>query len=182
MGAFRVGTALLFVLAVGCGGSSDTSNGAGGTGDASSGGSGATSSGGSSNTGGSNAGGSNTGGTSSGGAAGACHGDAAAWATITAGPFPCSKNSDCCVAINDCTNQAQIMLKADFDNGGPDKWPYCASDCTDCIPPAVEIVCSMGSCGLVSTPTTPQQSIQSRCGDDSVNVTGVPKQLIGCGG
>lgn len=74
-----------------------------------------------------------------------CNGDQATWDSLTAGPFTCTKNSDCCVIINGCTNEAQIVLAANRD-AAKTAWPYCQNDCTNCIPPAVEVGCNNGQC------------------------------------
>lgn len=126
-----------------------------------------------------------SGGSGAGGAAGAagCHGDAAAWAAITQGPIACTKASDCCVVVNPCVNQAQVVGKADF-SGAPALWPYCDGMCTACIAPAVDIVCDNGQCGLVAVDfmdASPDQST-SRCGVDATPVVGTPKPLLSCGG
>jgi hypothetical protein len=114
-----------------------------------------------------------------------CNGDAAKWAAITAGPFTCTKSSDCCVVVNACLSQAQIVLATDFAAAQTD-WPTCESQCNGCIPPAVEVGCVNGECvgEVVDAGTTPDASIyQSHCGMDAVTV-GSPASThtFGCGG
>lgn len=119
---------------------------------------------------------------SAGATSGSCQGDATKWASITQGPFACTKNSDCCVVVNGCVNQAQVVSKQDYDNGAANQWPYCDKDCTACIAPAVDVVCSGGQCGLVQRDpldASPGQST-SRCGVDTTPVVGTLHPLLGC--
>jgi hypothetical protein len=84
--------------------------------------------------------------------------------------------------INSCINQAQVVAAADFTSAGA-AWPYCDGDCNDCVTPAVDVVCSAGVCGLLSVDpasATPEQST-SRCGDDTLTLSGDPKEQLGCG-
>ncbi len=74
-----------------------------------------------------------------------CSGDQTTWDSLTAGPFTCNKNSDCCVIINGCTTEAQVVSAANRD-AAKAAWPYCPNDCTNCIPPAVEVGCNNGVC------------------------------------
>lgn len=133
--------------------------------------------------GGSGGGSGTAGSAGSGGTAGNCQGDATKWMAITQGPFPCTKNSDCCVVVNSCVNQAQVMLKTDYDKGGADLWPYCTDqDCTNCIPPAVDVVCDNGQCGLEELSpldASPDKS-NDHCGVDSMPVVSPVKPTAGC--
>lgn len=63
-----------------------------------------------------------------------CHGDAATWASLTTGPLPCTENSDCCVVVNGCLSQSQIVA-ASSQAEAKAAWPYCDSECNLCIPP-----------------------------------------------
>ena len=116
-----------------------------------------------------------------------CNGDAAKWAAITAGPFTCTKSSDCCVVVNACLSQAQIVLATDYTAAQAD-WPYCESQCNGCIPPIVEVGCVNGQCvgEVVDAGTMPEPDAslyQSHCGMDPVTV-GSPATTrnFGCGG
>ena len=87
-------------------------------------------------------------------ACGTCSGDAGAWSAILAMPLACTQNSDCCVVINDCLNQAQIVPAAAYATASA-VWPSCTGQCTGCIPPAVQVACVDGACvGQTSTDPT----------------------------
>ena len=132
-------------------------------------------------------GGTGTGATGTGGGTGGgCEGDAAKWATITAGPFTCTQNSDCCVVMNGCLSQAQIVEAKDYA-AAPGAWPYCPSACVGCIGPAVQIACVDGACvgeslDPTSSPPPDPSLFMSHCGVDAVNV-GAPATAhkFGCG-
>jgi hypothetical protein len=166
----------------GCSG--ETSGGGEGGAGASGSGSGA-SGGGTSSTGSNGEGGAGgAGGTSGAGGAG-CHGDAAAWETATAEPIPCETNSDCCVIVNSCINAARVVA-ADKMSAAKAAWPYCDMDCTDCIPPAVEVECSNKLCVGYAVPeemNPPDELKQDHCGVDAPPVTLMnPKTAFSCGG
>jgi hypothetical protein len=116
--------------------------------------------------------GSNTGGasssssaSSSSGAGGGCQGDSATWAQLTAGPFACSTDADCCVIVNGCTNEAQVVSKAN-QAAAKAAWPYCENQCTDCIPPAVLVGCVGGTCvgQTVPLPDASADLLMDHCG------------------
>lgn len=118
-----------------------------------------------------------------GGAAG-CHGDQAAWDAIEKANITCQKSSDCCVVVNGCTNEAQVVGAGDFD-AAQTAWPYCDNDCTDCIPPDVVVECSGGKCvGYIAPEGDGGIGVgTSHCGEDgpSLGLSG-PKLAFTCGG
>lgn len=119
--------------------SSGSAQGSGGTGGG----------GGTSSQGGGGAGGSGAAG--QGGAT--CHGDPADWAAATQVPIACTKSSDCCVVMNYCLSEAQIVHASNAD-AAKAAWPYCESDCNDCIPPEVTVFCLDEQCvGIAGEPS-----------------------------
>jgi hypothetical protein len=54
---------------------------------------------------------------------GVCQGDAELWATITAAPPECESADDCCVVVNACLAEAQIVHADDFEPAQT-AWPY----------------------------------------------------------
>jgi len=153
--------------------------GAGACSSSNSGGSGGTASGGSAGA----DSGSGSGGTSgsAGADGGSCHGDATKWATVTQ-PVSCTKNSDCCVVINGCLNQAQVVSKQNYDKGVDNLWPYCDKECTACMPPAVEVLCNNGQCGLkeLDYMDASADKHMDHCGVDATPVVGPLKTMLGC--
>lgn len=124
---------------------------------------------------------SGTGGGASTGTGVTCYGDAAEWAAITATPIACTKNSDCCVVVNGCTNQAQVVAAGDFA-AAPGAWPYCDDECTDCIPPVVDVGCVDGVCVGEALPPDGQFGT-SHCGEDVTTLDPLnPAQTFSCGG
>lgn len=112
-----------------------------------------------------NAGTSGSAGTGNSGGAGACEGDADAWAAIVAAPVECETAADCCVVVNSCLAEAQVVHADDFD-AAEAAWPYCEEDCTDCIPPAVIVACDEGQCvGTVDEDS--EEDGVSHCGDNA---------------
>jgi len=100
--------------------------------------------------GGAGQGGGGSGATGNGGAT--CHGDTAAWDAATQVPIECTKNSDCCVVINGCLSQAQVV-HASNAAAAKAAWPYCDADCNDCIPPDVSVFCFDNHCvGIAGEP------------------------------
>lgn len=98
------------------------------------------------------------------GASGAsCHGDAKRWAGITADPAKCQTANDCCVVINGCLSEGQIVGVADFE-AAQAAWPFCDEDCNDCIPPSVIVACDNGKCVGAVDPDSPDDGT-SHCGD-----------------
>lgn len=171
---------LLLVLAIvanllvpACGGGSS----AGGDGGASSSssGSGDGGAGGTSGAGGQAAGGGGQGGSAH------CFGDAAAWAPMTQAPMACQMNSDCCVVINDCLAEAQVVRAKDYA-AAPSTWPYCDDLCTNCIAPVIEVGCENGACvGKVKENGLPGDPLSgSHCGVDPV-VAPAQDLHFGCG-
>jgi hypothetical protein len=121
--------------------------------------------------------------TGTGGVGGGCHGDATSWATLTAAPVACTKNSDCCVIINGCLSQAQIV-SATNEAAAKGAWPYCDSMCNDCIPPAVVVGCDNGECAgkVVDFSDASPDLLMDHCGvDPQVGLSNV-KLHFGCGG
>jgi hypothetical protein len=62
------------------------------------------------------------------------------------GSVPCVADSDCCVVVDRCINQALVVRAADKDKvaslvSGPDP-----GGCTSCILPAVQAFCDQGQC------------------------------------
>lgn len=111
------------------------------------------------------------------GAAGACQGDAELWASLTASPKACATDDDCCVVINSCLSEAQVVHADDFD-AAQTAWPYCDADCTDCIPPVVRVTCDNGHC-VGSVDTTSLDDGVSHCGD-TAPAGGSPGQSFTC--
>lgn len=111
-----------------------------------------------------------------------CQGNEATWASLTAGPIACTKSSDCCVIVNGCTNEAQIV-SATNKAAAKTAWPYCQDHCTDCIPPAVEVACDNGVCAgrTVPFPDASADLLMDHCGVD-MPITITPTKLhFGCG-
>jgi hypothetical protein len=113
-----------------------------------------------------------------------CHGDEKAWAAITAKPLDCQQNSDCCVVINTCLNEGQVVLSADFEEA--DKaFPYCGDRCTRCIPPSIQVACVSGKCvgeGKSDVGAT-DDFRTSHCGSDAIQVmTPAATARFTCGG
>ena len=74
-----------------------------------------------------------------------CIGDAGAWKELTAGPLACTSGEDCCVIMNPCHAEAQIVAK-EHAAEALEVWPSCATDCTDCVARAIEVACVEGAC------------------------------------
>jgi hypothetical protein len=161
-------TALLLTVAAAC--SSSTGGGNGGHG------------GGTGNTGGSGHGG-NASSSSSSGAGGGCQGDSATWATLTAGPIACTQNSDCCVIVNGCISEAQIV-SATNEAAAKTAWPYCESQCNDCIPPAIQVGCDNGVCAgtVVDFADASPDLLMDHCGTDPPVNPVAGKLHFTCGG
>ena len=123
-------------------------------------------------------GGSGSGATGTGGLA--CYGDQASWAAVTQTPIACTKNSDCCVIINYCLSEAQVVHATDVD-AAKTAWPYCDADCNDCIPPDVEVFCLDNQCvGVASEPTG--GDVVDHCGiDENPGTGGTTGEHFGCG-
>jgi hypothetical protein len=110
-----------------------------------------------------------------------CHGDATEWAAITATPIACTKNSDCCVVVNGCLSEVQVVHADDFGAAGA-AWPYCDNDCNDCIAPVVEVGCVDDVCVGDVLPMSEENS-DDHCGVDQTPVVPVdPGQTFDCGG
>jgi hypothetical protein len=75
-----------------------------------------------------------------------CVGDPATWAALTTGPIPCTKNSDCCVISNSCTESRHVVAAANVTAASA-AWPYCQDLCDGCIAPVgVDLYCIDGAC------------------------------------
>jgi hypothetical protein len=108
-----------------------------------------------------------------------CTGDAGAWSAILALPLTCTQNSDCCVVINDCTNQAQVVPASAYATAAA-VWPSCSNQCTGCIPPAVSVACVAGQC--VGQASTTSQAGMSSCGaGDAGLASPAATTLFSCG-
>jgi len=124
--------------------------------------------------------------TSSGSGAGGamCHGDATAWNAILAKPLSCMTNDQCCVVINTCLNDAQIVLATDYAAAGTAQ-PYCDNQCTNCLPPAIDVGCVGGKCVGQNldnaNPPPPNTLRQSHCGVNPVLMP-APTSHFTCGG
>jgi hypothetical protein len=118
------------------------------------------------------------GGAGSGGAT--CHGDVAAWEAATQAPIACTKNSDCCVVINLCVSEAQIVHASNAD-AAKAAWPYCDLDCKDCIPPEVSVFCHNSQCvGIAGEPSGSLP--MDHCGvDDEPGEGGGSGEHFSCG-
>lgn len=119
-----------------------------------------------------------------GGAGTACVGDAAAWAEASKGPFACAKNSDCCVVINTCVNEGQVV-GADKKDAVKALWPYCTDACTKCIPPAIHVECLSGECVGYSDMdiNAPPELRADHCGVDAPPLMMLsPASHFTCGG
>jgi len=116
----------------------------------------------------------------------ACHGDQVAWDAIPKTMIPCQKNSDCCVVVNTCTSEAQVVAAADSAAAAA-SWPYCDNDCVNCQPPMIALECKEGQCvGYfpMPDPTKPPELGTNHCGEDGVTPAGgtPPKQHFDCSG
>jgi hypothetical protein len=100
---------------------------------------------------------------SAGRAGAACEGDADAWSAIIAAPVGCDTDEDCCVVVNPCLAEAQVV-HADAFGVAQAAWPYCEEDCTDCIAPAIIVACDNGQC-VGSVALDGEEQGASHCGD-----------------
>ena len=113
---------------------------------------------------------------------GLCHGDQTAWAMLTAGPIACTKNSDCCVIVNGCYSQTQVVAAANKDEAKA-AWPTCDDRCNACIPPPTEVGCNNGACTgkVVDFADAAPGLMQDHCGVDGPVIL-VGGLHFGCGG
>jgi hypothetical protein len=123
---------------------------------------------------------SNTGGSDAGGG---CHGDAATWASLTQGPIACTQNSDCCVIVNGCLSESQIVAATKKDQAKA-AWPYCDSMCNNCIPPPVDVACSNGTCvgTVVPFQDAGPDLFMDHCGVNALAGTPSTQLHFSCGG
>jgi hypothetical protein len=121
--------------------------------------------------------------TSSSGAGGGCQGNQASWDALTAAPIACTSNSDCCVIVNGCLSQAQIVAATKKTEAAA-AWPYCESMCNDCIPPAIQVGCDNGTCvgTVVGFPDASPDLLMDHCGVDTPIGFTPGKLHFGCGG
>ncbi|HEX6765142.1 MAG TPA: hypothetical protein VF103_06680 [Polyangiaceae bacterium] len=177
-------------LVFGC--SSDDEGGDGAGGESGSSGTAGAESGGTNASGGSagaTAGGASGSGSVQGGASGAagegaggadCSGDPERWAEITSGPIACSRNSDCCVVVNQCKAAAQIVHADDYP-GARALWPSCDDECYDCFPPVVYVACVDGFCTGEEDDEALDEGM-SHCGsDDEIVAAPSSSMAFGCG-
>lgn len=117
------------------------------------------------------------------GTGGGCHGDATTWATLTKGPIACTTNSDCCVVVNNCLSESQIVSATNETPAGA-AWPYCDSQCNACIPPPVQVGCENGVCvGVVSDIADASPDLfMNHCGVDAPVGAAKDKLHFACGG
>lgn len=104
---------------------------------------------------------------------GGCYGDPVAWKSLTTGPFACTKNADCCVVVNTCVNEAQVVAAKDRADA-QEVWPFCGYMCADCLPPAVKVGCYQGFCAgvLVFGPDATPDMREDHCGTEATSVDG----------
>ncbi|APR85817.1 Hypothetical protein A7982_11166 [Minicystis rosea] len=105
--------------------------------------------------------------TSSTGAGADCHGVESTWKVLTTGPIPCKQSSDCCVIINGCLNEAQVV-SAEHMEEAKAVWPTCDDQCSFCIPPAVQVECVSGACAgkaVILPPGSSTDILQDHCGN-----------------
>lgn len=98
------------------------------------------------------------------GGGGACHGDAEKWDAVEAAPLDCSTDADCCVVMNACLGEAQIVTAATYP-AAQTAWPYCDASCTYDLLPAVDVACVEGACAFQIVEQDPQGTLRkSHCG------------------
>jgi hypothetical protein len=106
------------------------------------------------------------------------------WDEVTAGPFTCAKNEDCCVVYDACQARAQIV-KADDFGAARTAWPDCGQPCALCDLDPVRVSCLNGTCvgETVSPPEDYPELMVDHCGVTHVDV-GTPSihPTFGCGG
>jgi hypothetical protein len=115
-----------------------------------------------------------------------CKGDPEEWAAILSEPLTCTRNSDCCVAVNECLEQAIVVTAPNVDRAQT-AWYSCFPGCNGCVRPSVSASCVNGQC--VGHP----DDGGSRCGVDepaaralepdggTPDDAGKPQRLFGCG-
>jgi len=115
---------------------------------------------------------SGTGGTGGGGGGEGCLGDPQAWNGIQKENISCTKNSDCCLVINGCLGEGQVVHASDYQLA-QQVWPYCPDDgCVQCLPPFVEVACVDGSCVGEATDWNGEPNMEeSHCGVDDEPVS-----------
>jgi len=122
-------------------------------------------------------------GASSSGAGGNCHGEQQAWDAIEKTHIQCATPADCCVVLNGCTAQAQVVSKADYDTAAQ-VWPYCDADCVLCTLPIVDVTCRQGECvGTELQPDVDSGVVEgeSHCGQNDPNATfDMPAMQFAC--
>jgi hypothetical protein len=114
-----------------------------------------------------------------------CSGDAGAWQQLIAAAAPCQSGAECCVIVNPCLSQAQIVSAAQHDEASA-VWPSCDVACVDCIAPAIEVACLAGTCvgRVVEGEPAASELRQGHCGSDMkvVDFPGKTGVHFGCGG
>jgi hypothetical protein len=162
------------------------SSSSGGTGATGGGGAGTGGSGASTNTGTGAVGGTGTGGvggttTTTTTTTTTCFGDQTTWDGLTAGPISCTKNSDCCVIVNGCLSQTQVVSAADKD-AAKAAWAYCESECNNCVPPPTQVGCNNGVCTgqVVDFADASAELMEDHCGVDGLEIP-VGGLKFGCG-
>lgn len=112
-----------------------------------------------------------------------CHGNDASWKSFTEAAIPCQKNSDCCVIVNTCLSESQVVAAATKEQAKA-AWPYCDAECNLCIPPAIEVVCDQGSCAgrQVDFADAGPGLMTDHCGEDAADPTTQGVVHFSCGG
>ena len=110
-----------------------------------------------------------------------CYGDQAKWEMLTSGPLPCQGDPDCCVVINPCSSDAQVVT-LENNEAAIKASPYCVGQCTDCVARPIEVACIMGMCRGRVAPSEDQVGYDSplrvdHCGGDSK--LGMPMNIVG---
>jgi hypothetical protein len=114
-----------------------------------------------------------------------CHGNKDAWTALTTIPGSCVNDADCCVIMSPCFGDAQIVAKTQMD-AALEAWSYCAAQCNDCVPPAIDVVCAAGECrGRLLTEAKPNSLLRvPHCGGLNMIIpfTGMTDTHFACGG
>jgi len=108
-------------------------------------------------------------------------GDPEVWDAIQKENIPCTENSDCCVVINGCLAEGQIVHASDYAKAQV-AWPYCPYECLECLPPNIDVACVDGICvGEEAEWTGEMVSGTSHCGVDEEPLTITqPATAFGC--
>jgi type II secretory pathway pseudopilin PulG len=98
---------------------------------------------------------------------GPCDGDADTWQGVIEAPLDCLDDSDCCLVVDDCLGQAQVVPAAILPDAAW-SWPHCAGSCGGEPPPWMDVACVKGTCAVVDDggqPPDPQgPPAKTHCG------------------